>query len=291
MNKRNLKSYETSYLFLVSLLITQIFLIFINIYYTQTFTIENFTVVVIQLLSILLSYFIGIVPATLFSIVYVVSYVFYIMTGEQNINIITYILLFFVPLSTIYAGNMNRSRKEIINDLIKLDELENMKLKMDPLTNLENEYAFKELISKYSNLAYRYPEYTFSVSMFRLEFIETLRTLLDAKEFSKLIEDIAEVIQSSIREEDSKFIVSNDRFVIITPMTSYNHIKPAVRRVVEASRKFSIKNKDGDMVDIVLKVGGFDYSKDRHDLFKDPKNILLELQRETEVDVYGEYAK
>ncbi|NLI89633.1 MAG: diguanylate cyclase [Epulopiscium sp.] len=291
MNKRNLKSYETSYLFLVTFLITQIFLIFINIYYTQTFPIENFTVVVIQLLSILLSYFIGIVPAALFSIIYVVAYIFYIMTGEQNINIVTYILLFFVPLSTIYAGNMNQSRKEIINDLHKLEKLENIQLKMDPRTNLENEYAFKDLLSKYSNLAYRYPEYTFSVSMFRLEFVETLRTLLDAKEFGKLIEDIAEVIQSSIREEDSKFIVSNDRFIIITPMTSYDNIKPAVRRVVEASRKFSIKNKDGDIVDIVLKVGGLDYSKERHDLFKDHKQILLELQRETEVDVYGEYAK
>ena len=289
MGQEDLRKFETSYLFLIVFLMIQVFLIFFNIYYTQVFPIEAFTVIVIELIAILLSYFIGIVPSILFSVSYVVGYVFYIALGEHSINITTYILLFFVPLSTIYAGNMNRMRRQIISDLSRLSELENIQLKIDTQTNLENEFAFKEVISKYSNLAYRYSDYSFSVTMLRLEFIETLKTLLHPKDFSQLIEKTAEAIQNSIREEDSKFIVSQDRFIIITPMTSYNNIKPAIRRIIDTSRKFDVKDKNGHTIDITIKAGGLDYSKNQHEIFKEAKALILELQKQTEVDVYGEY--
>lgn len=290
MNKRSLREHEISFLFLISLIIVQIFLVFINLYHTQSFPIESFTIVIVELIAILLAYFLGIIPATFFALVYIVGYIFYIITGENNINLITYILLFFVPLSTIYAGNMNRLRKQISNDLIKLDNLEKVQLKRDPYTNLENEIAFKEVISKNSNLAYRYTDYSFSVFMIRLEFIETLKTLLDVREFSNLLEKVASIIQNSIREEDYKFIVSNDRFIIITPMTSCRNVEPAIRRILDGINEIEIKDKNGENIDIVVKVGCKVYSKDEHDSFKDHKKILLDLQKATEVDVYGEYS-
>ncbi len=290
MDRKSLKGHEASFLFLVTLIIAQMFLVFINIYHTQGFPVESFTIVVVELIAILLAYFLGIIPATFFSLVYVVGYVFYVATGENTVNIITYILLFFVPLSTIYAGNMNRMRKQIINDLIKLDSLEKIQLKMDPHTNLENETALKEVLSKHSNLAYRYPQYSFSVFMFRLEFVETLKTLLDVREFSNLLEKLASVIQTSIREEDYKFIVSNDRFIVITPMTSCGNMGPAIRRILDGINKIDIKDRNSENIDIVVKVGCKAYSKDEHDTFKDYKQVLLDLQKDTEVDVYGEYS-
>jgi GGDEF domain-containing protein len=290
MNKRNLESYEISYLVLITFIIVQLFLIFVNIYNTQKFPIEYFTVVVVELIAILLSYFAGMVPAAIFSIVYVVGYIVYVINGENNTTLVSYILLFFVPLTIIIAGNMNRTRKKIIKDLVKLNELEEIQLKVDPHTNLENEIAFKEVLSKHSNLAHRYPIYYFSMFMFRLEFIETLRTLLDVKEFNNLLENIAGIIQKSIREEDYKFVVSNDRFVIITPLTSSEAIVPAVRRILERVGQLNIKDSNGDAVNIVLKAGGMDYSENRRDMFKDYKNVLLELQKATEVDIYGEYS-
>lgn len=290
MNKRNLESYEASYLALITFIIVQVFLVFVNIYITQKFTIVFFTIVVVELISILFSYFAGIVPAAVFSIVYIVGYIVYAVNGNSNINLVGYILMFFVPLSTVVAGNMNRTRKKVINDLVKLNELEEMQLKMDPHTNLENEIAFKEVLSKQSNLAYRYPEYNFSAVMFRLEFIDTLRALLDVKEFSYLLEKIAEIIQNCIREEDYKFIVNNNRFVIITPLTSSEGIAPARRRILEGVEQLNIKDENGEAVNIVLKTGGIDYSKDKHDMFKEYKGVLLALQKATEVDIYSEYA-
>ncbi len=290
MNKRNLESYEASYLVLISFIVVQLFLIFVNIYNTQKFAIENFTVVVVELIAILFSYFVGIVPAAIFSIIYIVGYIVYAVNGHNNITLVGYILMFFVPLSTIFAGNMNRTRKKIINDLVKLSKLEEIQLKMDPHTNLENEIAFKEVLSKQSNLAYRYPSYYFSVFMLRLEFIDTLRTLLDAREFSNLLEKIAGIIQNCIREEDYKFIVNNNRFVIITPLTSSEAIAPATRRVLEGVEQLNIKDRNGAAINVVLKTGGIDYSKDKHDMFKDYKGVLLALQKATEVDIYGEYA-
>lgn len=290
MNKRNLKSYEIDYLMLIILIIVQVFLIFVNIYNTQKFPIGDFTIVIVELISILLAYISGMIPAAVFSIVYIVGYIVYVINGENNVTLVNYILMFFVPLSTIYAGNMNRARKNIINDLIKLGELEETQLKMDPHTNLENEFAFKEVLSKQSNLAYRYEMYNFSIFMFRLEFIDTLRSLLDVKEFNNLLEKIAEVIQKSIREEDYKFIVSNNRFVIITPLTSSEKVSTAIRRILEKVQQIDVRDSKGDIVNIILKVGGFDYSKENHEMFKNHQSILLELQKSTEVDVYGEYA-
>lgn len=290
MNKEGLGRYETSYLVLIVIFIVQIFLLFLDIYMTQRFTIENFTIIVVQLIAILFSYFWGLLPAAIFSTIYILGYIVYAVYGEKQTSLISYSLMLFVPLSIIYSGSMNRTRREIINDLNKLADLEEMKLKLDPNTNLENESAFREVLSKQVNLAYRYEEYKFSLYMFRLEFIETLRNLLDVKEFNNLLEEIAEVIQGSIREEDYKFSVNGDRFVIITPLTSSSDIAPAIRRILERVERINIRDRYGDEINITLKAGGLDYSRDGHEMFKDYKRALLELQKATEVDVYGEYS-
>lgn len=289
MDKKSLDNYETSFLILITLIIGQLFLIFVNIYYSQSFPIEGFTIVVIQLISILLSYFFGIITATFFSLVYIVGYIFYIINSEASIDLGLYILFFFVPLSTIFAGSMNRARTDISKDLNKLKKLENMELKIDPHTNLENEAAFKDIISKNSNLANRYSEYQFSVSMFRLEFINSLKTLLGLKEFNKLLVNIADIIQSCIREEDYKFIVSNSRFTIITPLTSSEDILPALNRILEQVGRLDARDRNGEKIDLVLKTTSLDFTRDNFELFKEPKSLLIELEKSTEVDVYGEY--
>lgn len=290
MNKRNLEGFEKAYLALITLIIIQIFMIFVNIYTTQKFSIESFTVTVIELISILLSYFLGIIPAIIFSIVYIVGYVFYVVSGEGSITLVSYILMFFIPVVTIYAGNMNKTRKRVVNDLEKLNRLEKIQLRIDENTSFENEFAFKEVLSKNIHLANRYESYYFSMIMFRLEFVETLRRLLDVKEFNNLQEKIAAVVQKCIREEDYKFIVSEGRIVLITPLTSSKSIVPAVRRILEGVGQLKIKSRDGDIVNVVLKAGTLDYSEDKKEVFKDYKSVLLELQKSTEVDIYGEYS-
>lgn len=290
MNKRNLEGFEKAYLALITLIIIQIFMIFVNIYTTQKFSIESFTVTVIELISILLSYFLGIIPAIIFSTVYIVGYVFYVVSGEGSITLVSYILMFFIPVVTIYAGNMNKTRKRVVNDLEKLNRLEKIQLRVDENTSFENEFAFKEVLSKNIHLANRYESYYFSMTMFRLEFVETLRRLLDVKEFNNLQEKIAAVVQKCIREEDYKFIVSEGRIVLITPLTSSKSIAPAVRRILEGVGQLKIKSRDGDIVNVVLKAGTLDYSEDKKEVFKEYKSVLLELQKSTEVDIYGEYS-
>lgn len=289
MKKRKIESYERYYLILITFIVLQIFLIFFNIYNTQQFPIEDFTIVIIQLIVILLSYFIGMIPAAVFSIIYIVGYIAYMINVEGSITVISYILMFFVPLLTIYAGNMNIARKEIINDLVKLYKLEEIELKIDSNTNLENENAFKEILSKHNNLANRYSNYYFSMHMFRLEFIDTIRILLDVKEFSKLLEKIARIIESSIREEDYKFIVNNNRFIVITPLTSSEAFAPAVRRILENVKGLDIIDKNGEKLNIVLKTGGIDSSRVNYEIFKNHSNTIKELQKATEVDIHGEY--
>lgn len=290
MNKRNLEGFEKAYLALITLIIIQMFIIFVNIYTTQKFPIESFTVTVIELISILLSYFLGIIPAIIFSIVYIIGYVFYVVSGEGSITLVSYILMFFIPITTIYAGNMNKTRNRVVNDLEKLNRLEKIQLRVDANTSFENEFSFKEVLSKNIHLANRYKSYYFSMTMFRLEFVETLRRLLDVKEFNNLQEKIAEVVQKCIREEDYKFIVSEGRIVLITPLTSSKSIVPAVRRILEGVGQLKIRSRDGDIVNVVLKAGTLDYSEDKKEVFKDYKSVLLELQKSTEVDIYGEYS-
>lgn len=290
MNKSNFEGFEKAYLALITLIIIQIFMIFVNIFTTQQFSIESFTVTVIELISILLSYFLGIIPAIIFSIVYIVGYVVYVIIGESNITLLSYILMFFIPLTTIYAGNMNKTRKRLVNDLEKLNRLEKIQLRVDANTSFENEFSFKEVLSKNIHLANRYESYYFSMTMFRLEFVETLRRLLDVKEFNNLQKKIAEVVQKCIREEDYKFIVSEGRIVLITPLTSSKAITPAIRRILEGVGQLKIKSRYGDIVNVVLKAGTLDYSEDKKDVFKDYKGVLLELQKSTEVDIYGEYS-
>lgn len=290
MDKKGLNDYETNFSLLISLIIGQLFFVFVNMYFKQSFSIQSFTVIVIQLIAILLSYFFGLVTAAFFSLVYIIGYIFYILNSSLAMELDLYILLFLVPLSTILAGNMNRARKKMTNDLDKLDLLENMEVRIDPNTNISNESAFKDILSKNINLAHRHPSYFFSVSMFRLESIGRLKTLLGIKEFTRLLGHLAKVISISLREEDYKFIVSKDRFVILTPLTRAKDIQPAIMRILEDVSRLEVRDRNGDKIDLIIKVGSLDFSHSQFDLFDNLDKLLVQLEKSTELDVYGGYS-
>lgn len=289
LDKKSLNEFETNFLILISLIVGQLLLSFVSIYYKQSFPIESLTVIVIQLIAILLSYFSGLLTAMAFSLVYIIGYIFYILNSSLAMDPVFYILLFLLPLSTIIAGNMNRARKNIDYDLEKLDLLENMEVRLDPNTNLANQSSFKDVLSKNINLAHRHPSYFFSVSMFRLDSIRELKSLLGMKEFNRLLKHLARVINYSLRNEDYKFIVSQDRFVILNPLTLSKDIEPAIMRILEDISRLEIRDFSGNMIDLNIRVGSLDFSHDRSYLFDDLDKLLLELDQSSDLEIYEEY--
>lgn len=123
MNIQGLKKYDTSYLVLMVFLIIQLFLVLFDIYNTMAFTIEGFTIIIIQLIAILFACFGRMLPITIFSTIYILGYIGGIIYGQKYTSIICYILMLFVPLSIIYSKSIKKTKEDTAGDLIKLTYL------------------------------------------------------------------------------------------------------------------------------------------------------------------------
>ncbi len=120
MNKEGLRGYDTSYLVLIAFFIVQIFFVFFDIYRTKGLSMENFTIITIQLIAILFSCRGEMLPIATFSTIYILGYIGSTIYNKKYTPIICYSLMLFVPLSIIYSRSINKTKEETKKDLIKL---------------------------------------------------------------------------------------------------------------------------------------------------------------------------
>lgn len=288
-SKNSLKKFEKKQVALLIVVLIELFLIYLNIYLNQRFPIEQFLVINIQLLAVVFSYVLGLFFTSAFSIIYIVALVTYIVNTGLSLTVLSSLLLLLTPFILLLAANIKKSRHQLKSDLESFEKLNVMQSRIDPFTMLENEFAFSEILKKHTNLSDRYDQYFYSVSMIRIEFLSTLRDLLDVQVFNQMIEDIASIIQTTIRTEDYKFILDNNRFAIITPLTSKEDVESAIRRILEKIEQLTIVDRHGKNIQLVIKYGTIECTHENIALFQETEKIILELQKLTEVDVHGEY--
>lgn len=120
MNKEGLKGYDTSYLVLIAFFIVQVFFIFFDIYRTKSLSMENFTIIIIQLISILFACRGEFLPIATFSTIYFLGYIGSTIYNKKYTPVICYSLMLFVPLAIVYSRSIKKTKEESKRDLIKL---------------------------------------------------------------------------------------------------------------------------------------------------------------------------
>ncbi|MFB5269789.1 GGDEF domain-containing protein [Paenibacillus enshidis] len=284
-----LKGVVWGYILLIAIALLQEQFVFLDIYLTQSYTIQdllfNAAVLVALVAGLLLP--VGVSVVGIF--VFLVCYLVWLATfAPPEVLAISSFLL--IPANVLAATLIKTYLIRSSRFLERMDDMERKNPQVDPHTALGNKDAFADAIVKQSNLARRHPSrYGFCVAMFKIEFLPLVQESLGSQGYAAFLLNLSDTIQKQLRYEDYKFFIDNGRFVIICPMTPAEFLESLTDRIKKAMMDVPFTDLKGRPLKLVIRSGALVFHPDQFSKYENTDGVVAALERNTETDLIGEY--
>lgn len=277
------------YIILIVLAIAQEVLVFFNIYADGGYSLLEIALNIGAMVALLFGFVVPMGIAVVVIFIFIVTYFVWMVTYAP-VNTLIFFELFLIPANILIAAFIkstlirNKRVSERLEDLRKRDP------EIDLYTTLGNKKALEATVIKQSNLARRYSEkYTFSMAMFKIEFLALVQESLGSQLYSQLLLELSETIQKQIRYEDYKFSIEDGRFIILCPMTDQQYLQLLTDRIKNAMMNIKFLDKKGKELKFVIRAGAFVFQKEQFSTYENIDGIISALERNTETDLIAEY--
>ncbi|MGL5384228.1 MAG: diguanylate cyclase domain-containing protein [Culicoidibacterales bacterium] len=270
------------------------FLIFQLILYVFTYQFQEFTMIMFFLSLLIpigsfIGFFFGIVPSLIYVVSVVVSAAILAVLQPFIVSTFMYLTIGITAILTIIASFANLSYQREYKKLKNLQTAEQSAQVIDPITKLSTEQALVDLLVKQSHLAKRYEQYTFTIAMIRLDFIQTTKNLLGKHEYAELLSRISMILQSQIRVEDYKFSVQEGVFILLLPLTPKSEFNIIDKRIKAKITEIELFDRNRKLFIPTIRSGVISYEAQMFDDFQNWEVLAVQLQRQTEIDIEAEY--
>ncbi|WP_422658816.1 GGDEF domain-containing protein [Paenibacillus sp. EC2-1] len=280
---------ELGYFLMIALVIIQELIFYWNIYDRQVLTVSEVVFSVATLISLLVGFILPVGVTAVLIFVFLVSYFVWLST-YATIGVLTLSWMLLIPANVMIAAFI---RSVLIQNSRFIERLEALKTRnpdIDLDTSLGNKDAFSDTLVKQSNLANRYSDqYSFSLAMFKIEFLPLVQESLGSQRYSQLLLELSQTIQGQIRFEDYKFSLDNGRFIILCPLTKPENLKNLTERIKLAMMNMPFTDKHGNPLKLVIRAGALVFQQDQFEKYEDSDAVIRALERNTETDLIGEY--
>lgn len=280
---------ELGYFLMIALVIIQELIFYWNIYDRQVLTVSEVVFSVATLISLLVGFILPVGVTAVLIFVFLVSYFVWLST-YATIGVLTLSWMLLIPANVMVAAFI---RSVFIQNSRFIERLEALKTRnpdIDLDTSLGNKDAFSDTLVKQSNLANRYSDqYSFSLAMFKIEFLPLVQESLGSQRYSQLLLELSQTIQGQIRFEDYKFSLDNGRFIILCPLTKPENLKNLTERIKLAMMNMPFTDKHGNPLKLVIRAGALVFQQDQFEKYEDSDAVIRALERNTETDLIGEY--
>lgn len=280
---------ELGYFLMIALVIIQELIFYWNIYDRQVLTVSEVVFSVATLISLLVGFILPVGVTAVLIFVFLVSYFVWLST-YATIGVLTLSWMLLIPANVIIAAFI---RSVLIQNSRFIERLEALKTRnpdIDLDTSLGNKDAFSDTLVKQSNLANRYSDqYSFSLAMFKIEFLPLVQESLGSQRYSQLLLELSQTIQGQIRFEDYKFSLDHGRFIILCPLTKPENLKNLTERIKLAMMNMPFTDKHGNPLKLVIRAGALVFQQDQFEKYEDSDAVIRALERNTETDLIGEY--
>lgn len=277
------------YTILIVLAMVQEILVFFNIYTDKSYDMLEISLNIVAMVALLFGFLAPLGVAVVVIFLFLVTYFVWMVTYAP-VNTLIFFELFLIPANILIAAFIKSTliRNKRVSE--RLEELRKRDPEVDLYTTLGNKKALGDTVVKQSNLARRYSEkYTFSMAMFKIEFLALVQEALGSQLYSQLLLELSETIQKQIRFEDYKFSIEDGRFIIVCPMTDQQYLQLLTDRIKNAMMNVKFLDKKGKELKFVIRAGAFVFQKEQFNSYEHIDEVIAALERNTETDLIAEY--
>lgn len=277
------------YTILIVLAMAQEILVFFNIYMDKSYDMLEISLNIVAMVALLFGFLAPLGVAVVVIFLFLVTYFVWMVTYAP-VNTLIFFELFLIPANILIAAFIKSTliRNKRVSE--RLEELRRRDPEVDLYTTLGNKKALGDTVVKQSNLARRYSEkYTFSMAMFKIEFLALVQEALGSQLYSQLLLELSETIQKQIRFEDYKFSIEDGRFIIVCPMTDQQYLQLLTDRIKNAMMNVKFLDKKGKELKFVIRAGAFVFQKEQFNSYEHIDEVIAALERNTETDLIAEY--
>lgn len=249
--------------------------------------IQNLILLNIAFLLVVITYFTSVTVGLLLNIVFIFSYGSFILyqtvTAAAVVGVQTYFWLVMTPMLTgviaVFTSSSRGLQEE--NELLKKQKATLVTL--DENTDLKNSLSFQKDLSVFTGISIRY-EIPLTLLVLKVKYWNEIRRFVHEDELAETVFDISKIGQSSIRTNDTLYMLDKDNATWgLLLFSDKEGAKVVMERIRQKLYDFNNKEfADKYKVKLILKIGAVQYD---HDTIRSPLEFVEQAQKQLEYDV------
>ncbi|CAJ1182684.1 diguanylate cyclase domain-containing protein [Companilactobacillus nantensis] len=198
-------------------------------------------------------------------------------------------LLTITPLTTYWMYLLYHQLLKLKALSQELEQLQEKKPDLEVVTGAMNERALNIAVARELKLVYYHEEdYRFTLTMVKIDFLESIINFLGNQKFNSLLRTTAEHLMGMLFTVDTLYYIGAGRFVILSPMLGVDNA-PIMKQKIKShiddiAEEFGLARNA-----LVLRMGQITYSSQDKVKNRNVEDTLLQLERSAETDIVKEY--
>lgn len=200
---------------------------------------ENYIMYLVLMIVCIVSYYLGITVSLVITLVVDFGYISikiyqFFMSGTLA-NVETYYWLIMIVLAALVSSQLAKNVFRLQDEISELKD-DNQKLVMiDSEIGIRNIKAFMNEMPIYMSMVNRHRSLPLTLMITRIKYSDNIKKIIGDEGYGELIKIIGKKTMTMLRDEDRKYVLSNDTFayILITDEKGANIVKERIKQKVE----------------------------------------------------------
>ncbi|ENZ00478.1 hypothetical protein HMPREF1092_02645 [Clostridium thermobutyricum] len=200
---------------------------------------ENYIMFLILMIVCIVSYYLGVTVSLVLTLVVDFAYISvkiyqFFMSGTLA-NVETYYWLIMIVLAALVSSQLSKNIVELQYENSELKDKNQKLVMIDSEVGIRNMKAFMNEMPIYISMVKRHRTIPLTLMVTRIKYSKNIRKIIGDEEYGKLIKLIGTKTSDMLRDEDRKYILSDDTFayILITDENGSNIVKNRMKQRID----------------------------------------------------------
>ncbi|WP_436513387.1 diguanylate cyclase domain-containing protein [Clostridium thermobutyricum] len=200
---------------------------------------ENYIMFLILMIVCIVSYYLGVTVSLVLTLVVDFAYISvkiyqFFMSGTLA-NVETYYWLIMIVLAALVSSQLSKNIVELQYEISELKDKNQKLVMIDSEVGIRNMKAFMNEMPIYISMVKRHRTIPLTLMVTRIKYSKNIRKIIGDEEYGNLIKLIGTKTSDMLRDEDRKYILSDDTFayILITDENGSNIVKNRMKQRID----------------------------------------------------------
>ncbi|MGL4849531.1 MAG: diguanylate cyclase domain-containing protein [Clostridium sp.] len=246
---------------------------------------ENYVMFLLLMIVCIVSYYLGVTMSLVVTLVVDFGYISFkiydfFMDGVLA-NVETYYWIILIVVGAIVSSYLSKNINVMQEEVKELTEKNNELVMIDSESGIRNIKAFINEMPIYMSMVNRHRDLPLSLMVMQIKHSGNIRKILGVDKYKVLINTIAKITNETLRDEDRKYVLSNDTFayILITDEKGSQRVKERIKESI--NKEIDLKRESLRGIKIEIQMGICEWKE----TIKDPVEFLTLAESELNYDV------